>query len=620
MALLPLLVATAASASPLGDLGRFDMQVDGIGACRGVAYLDPEEGRAPQPLLVEEDGTLVGASPDAPSGIRDVAVVDGTIVVAGDRGVHVGDGLGGPWRLLAEMPSIAVDVLADPPIVVVLGAPGTSHAGTVAAYDLGSGSIRWSRARAYPGAMGVAVLPDGRTWIADTDRHRIVQLEVDGEERRAIGDRGAFPGLFNTPFDVVVHDEALYVADHLNHRVTTHRAEDGAFLSQWGMHAVVPREGEGRIHYPERLAIARDGESMLVLEPFERRYQVFGRLAEGESASGTGLPQRRGIESHFGPDVAADGAWLAMWEPETGSIVVFDTRHGIPIHVTTFSEGGRPPAGIGRMAAIAVDGERGDVWLVDAGHRRVSRWMLRPERPGEAVLDPFMGRLARGWGYAAIEEQLDDGSREAWIEPVDAVFAGDRLHLLDAVGPSIVVLDRTLGVERTVSLPDGIRPTQLAVTTDGDAGWIVSEADAGRVWRIGGEGQAFPHEIPGVDRPFGVLGLPDGFAVSDRISDRVVILDRELQPVASGGETGLWDGALWRPAGLAALPDGSVAVVDQGNHRAQGFDPRSGEWAVTFSLGQGHDRPMLLREDFESSDDPEVEEAADDSASGKESE
>ena len=65
----------------------------------------------------------------------------------------------------------------------------------------------------------------------------------------------------------------------------------------------------------------------------------------------------------------------------------------------------------------------------------------------------------------------------------------------------------------------------------------------------------------------------------------------------------LRSGALWRPAGLAAIPwpDGGsiVAVVDQGNHRAQGFDPATGEWKVSFSLGQGHDRVQLRREDFE---------------------
>ena len=42
-----------------------------------------------------------------------------------------------------------------------------------------------------------------------------------------------------------------------------------------------------------------------------------------------------------------------------------------------------------------------------------------------------------------------------------------------------------------------------------------------------------------------------------------------------------------------------VVVLDQGNHRAQVFDAVSGDWKISFSLGQGHDRPMLLRSDFE---------------------
>jgi hypothetical protein len=82
-----------------------------------------------------------------------------------------------------------------------------------------------------------------------------------------------------------------------------------------------------------------------------------------------------------------------------------------------------------------------------------------------------------------------------------------------------------------------------------------------------------------------------------------VSIDRSGEIVATAGETGAWDGALWRPASLTAIPwkDGGtiVAVVDQGNHRAQGFDPATGEWRVTFSLGQGHDTVRLKREDFE---------------------
>jgi hypothetical protein len=53
------------------------------------------------------------------------------------------------------------------------------------------------------------------------------------------------------------------------------------------------------------------------------------------------------------------------------------------------------------------------------------------------------------------------------------------------------------------------------------------------------------------------------------------------------------------PAGLEFLPDGGLVVLDQGNHRAQVFDPETGAWRISFSLGQGHDRPLLLRSDFE---------------------
>jgi hypothetical protein len=115
-------------------------------------------------------------------------------------------------------------------------------------------------------------------------------------------------------------------------------------------------------------------------------------------------------------------------------------------------------------------------------------------------------------------------------------------------------------------------------------------------------------EATGVIRPFGVAELPGGrIAVSDRASDEFVVIDRSDEVVARGGERGSWDGALWMPAGLEFLPDGGLVVLDQGNHRAQVFDPESGSWRISFSLGQGHDRPLLLRSDFE----PDVEDVAD---------
>lgn len=210
------------------------------------------------------------------------------------------------------------------------------------------------------------------------------------------------------------------------------------------------------------------------------------------------------------------------------------------------------------------------------------------------------------------------------LRPTDLVVADGTLHLLDAAGPAIVVADRTLEVSQVIPLPEGTSPTQLAVRADG--GWLVVDGEQRRLLGIGPDG-AVDRDLDlaalGFVHPFGVVEIDDLVVVSDRETDRLVSLDAEGGVVAVAGETGAWDGGLWRPAGLAAIPwadDGTiVAVVDQGNHRAQGFDPRTGEWKVSFSLGQGHDRVQLRREDFEPSDDPASEPGAG-TVPGKESE
>jgi hypothetical protein len=602
--LLPAAVGDAVDASAVESprMGRFDGQIDAIGACRAVA-LDVAGGV----VLIDERGRLVSTADPAvsqasPNGLRDVSIAgDGSWVVAGDDGILCRSGSDAAWRSITDRPAVAASIEGD--VIVAIFADGSVEAFVV---DPADTAPRWRSAAAYPGARGVAVLPDGGAWIADTDRHRLVRLGSDGAEMKAVGDRGAFPGLFNTPVDLTVAGDRLFVADMLNHRISVHSVEDGAFLDQWGMHAVVPREGQGRIHYPEGIAVTSDGTRAIVLEPFERRYQSFGPVAEGEEPSGSTLPAKRGIESHFGTDIASDGGFLAMWEPESATAVAFDLRYGIPIHVTAFGHGGDAPIGFGRLVATGVDGEHDDVWLVDAGHRRIARWMLRPERKGELIYDPFMGRFARGWTFDQLASHIADvqGAPVERIDPVDLVVEDGGLHLLDAAIPAIIVADRTLDVERVVPLPSGCRPTQLARRADG--GWLVLDADHGNLVGVSAEGSIDLQTdlgALGLVHPYGVVEANGLIVVSDRGTDRLVSIDRSGEIVATAGETGAWDGALWRPAGLAAIPwkDGGtiVAVVDQGNHRAQGFDPATGEWRVTFSLGQGHDVVRLKREDFE---------------------
>ena len=584
--------------------GRFDRQVDGQ---TGIVGLELDQNDRPVRVtrggdLLVEEGRLPLALSTLASPVRSVDIDDAGWLVGTDDGVG-----------LARDSDSRTWYLKEPGVRSVSQRNGFAAAltrdGTVLAVDSGTGATRWRRDRAFPGARAVEILPDGGVWIADTDRHRIVRMDSTGEIVQSIGDRGAFPGLFNTPVDLAILGDRLLVADHLNHRVSVHRMEDGAFLDQWGMHAVIPRDGEGKIHYPEALAVARDGSEVYVLEPFERRYQVFGAVRPGETPTGSSLPDKRGVESHFGDDIARDDRFLAMWEPESASVVVFELSIGIPVHVTTFGQGGPAPVGIGRLTSIAVDGVAGDVWLLDEGHRRVSRWSLQPERKNVSVFDPFMGRFARGWTWSALDRASAAQGGPDTVDPVDLIAGEGQLHILDRSGPSILVTDRTLALKRVVPLPDRVDPAEFSRSAAG--GWWILDPGRSALLAIDNAG-VVGREIDlaglGLEDPNGVVEIDGVVVVSDRATDRWVSLDSAGRQLASGGESGAWDGALWRPTGMTSLPGGRFAIVDRGNHRAQGYDPRSGDWAVTFSLGQGHDTPRTTRADFAPS--PEAEDGS----------
>lgn len=462
--------------------------------------------------------------------------------------------------------------------------------------------------------IDLAVAGDGRICVADRDRHRIVVLAADGSFLNAFGDRGPFPGLFVEPFAVEIAGDRLLVADRLNHRIAIHTL-DGEPAGQWGMHAVIPRQGEGRIHYPVDLAVSADGASAVVVEPFERRVQWFESDASAEPTVAQGeLPSLDGVLSHFGSGLAVDGDLAALWEPETASIVVFDWRDELPIHVTTFGGPGAAPDRVGRAAAIAVDARTQRIAIADAANRRLAFVDLARDRNAALRFDPFMGRTAATLSLARIRggaEALAAPARMTRpIEPRSlAWLPGGALALLDAANGAVIVLaPRPTAREGTTPIPadvvsvwavDGAgdrpfdRPIALAASPAEDA-LAVLDRGGTRIEVIGLDG--VPREDLGRDLPEGVVaaGLAwteHGFAVSDPRQDAVLLLDSEGSAVRQAlGGRGVSDGRLWLPAGLAVRDDGLVLVVDQGNHRVQGFAAEDGAWKVVFSLGRASNR------------------------------
>lgn len=483
------------------------------------------------------------------------------------------------------------------------------------------GSVRWIVGDAdLPGGWGrpvdLAVAPDGRVFVVDADRHRVVVLSAEGRFLSAFGDRGPFPGLFAEPSGCAIAGGRLFVADRLNHRISVFDL-DGTPRGQWGMHAVVPREGEGRIHYPEDVAIDAAGETAVVAEPFERRVQWFGDLGAAGSASTTArLPARDDVLSHFGGGVAVAGDLTALWEPESASIVVFDWRSGLPVHVATFGGPGAAPDRFGRISAIAVASDRPRLAVADPASSRISFVDLDRDPNAPLRYDPFMARLAGTVDLAPLLEAArrlrpDAEGTARRAEPTDLAWTPDgRLLVLDRGAGLLVVLASPPSRGIAAPLPSEVlaawgpqgdapgrfaEPVAMALSPSRDA-VAVLDAERRTIHLLDLAGRplreiALPEAPSGPREPGGISWSSDGFVVGDVQGDRLIRLTPQGTVVGEMGATGLDDGLLWAPGGLDRRSDGTVLVVDVGNHRVQGFSEVDGTWRLVFSLGRASTRP-----------------------------
>jgi len=435
--------------------------------------------------------------------------------------------------------------------------------------------------------------------VVDRDNHRIQSFAADGTWIREWGDRGAFPGLLSAPSSIDVVDGLVYVSEELNHRVSVF-GPGGRFLYQWGMHPVVPRQGEGAIHYPRSVDVSADGDRALVAEPFERRVQLFepfeGGVAEARSQP---MPSKESILSHFGRFLAADGDLLAMWEPESGSVVVFDLSGETGINITVFSNHGDGWDDIGRLGALHVDADVQEVIISDPVNDRLQRWRLDRGDEDYIKYDPFMARLVSATDLARTRAGLDriDPDRN-WLTPRIEAFGrarADGAPLLAADGANgvVIALDRELDPIAIVA--DCVRPLALVpadrgvylVETDGSIARI-SDDEVTPVleptgWLMGGVAY-----LPGAEGPGRIFCSA---VEDDTLQARTLVADAFASaPDAEWGGTGDADGQLHAPSGLGIVDGNRIVVVDQGNHRAQIFSP-DGSWLSTFSLSSGYNTP-----------------------------
>jgi DNA-binding beta-propeller fold protein YncE len=519
---------------------------------------------------------------------------DGSVFVSDATGGRVGvfDGEGGFQRW------IGVGLLDEPRGLDILGdrlwvADAGRH--RVAVFETtgdalggfggpGTGAGRLLR------PLDVAALGDGRVWVADFDNDRVQLFDADGLALRAVGDFGPFPGLFAGPAALELRAGRLFVADHANHRVQVFDSE-GEALFEFGVHALRPREGEGRLHYPVGLAVDPSGRRAVVVEALDDRCQIFG--VEANEAAGEELapsPISPTPTAHLGMSATQAGSLLAVNSPEEHCVLLYDVDWREPRLISRVGGRGVKTGLFLRPAGVCLDREGSRLFVTDPTLRRLSVFHLRIDPQADVGWDPLIARFVKSLDFEYLAGELPAGTLEAPPEPGALTRAADgRLFVCDRRNDRVLILADDLSYVGSVGgrgrEPGRLRhPTDVALDGRGETLFV---ADSGnrRVQAFAlPEGElARVIDLPAGTMPHGVaIAEDDQLFVTDVAGARILRFDAESGAPRGGfGREGIARACFHKPRGVSVNRNGDLLVMDHGNHRGQVVTPQ-GDYVGVF--------------------------------------
>ena len=146
------------------------------------------------------------------------------------------------------------------------------------------------------GPLGIAVAPNGHTFIADHTHHQIHVFDEQRKYIRSFGQPGSGNGQLQYPIGVAVDTEGLvYVVDYSNNRIEVFR-EDGTFVRQFGT---------GELGRPWGVTV--NNELVYVAEWGNNRISIFtleGQLIRTIGSQGSGPGQ---FSNPTAPAISPDG-------------------------------------------------------------------------------------------------------------------------------------------------------------------------------------------------------------------------------------------------------------------------------------------------------------------------
>ncbi|MCB9910892.1 MAG: NHL repeat-containing protein [Planctomycetes bacterium] len=481
----------------------------------------------------------------------------------------------------------------------LLGPEGICHRGsTLLVADRGHGRVAEYEDGKLVRSLGEGLLQEprdvcvdsqGRVAVVDSGLASVCVFDTDGSLALRFGEYGWFPGLFSDPTAIEVHGDRWYVADCENQRIQVFGPE-GEPLYRIGTHAILPREGEGKLHYPTGLALHPNGERLAVTEPMDGRVQIFGMAPGAKPQVDPARPESVQPSPHYGEHWALGGGYLVIPEPESHRLRIFDLRLVPGQDPAMISEIGGWGASLGLFRdprGVCLTPSPLTLLVADAGNERIVEVALDldPEKPMEQTSKA--ARFVRAfdlhsWNAALPVEQRLDGA----LRPDDVLQtpSGQRFVLLT---PQRTILQFDADWEPVARIQHSrevplVAPSGMA-WNEATQELAVSDLAMGRVLVFGPDGvvrQTIGTE--NVRRPTGLAYDSKGtLLVVDRWQSELfsyapdgTLLDRRFHP-------GIDREGLYHPTDVSVDSMGRWWILDHGNHRGMIFDGQ-GAWLGAF--------------------------------------
>ena len=400
-------------------------------------------------------------------------------------------------------------------------------------------------------------LPDGNIAVADrmadeiviinSDGTRLSTIEVENPMELVLDEQGVpIVGTADRPSweteDVVTAgvpfktSEGWIIPDIYGHAIHQYDLE-GNWIGKWGVHALLPHEGEGKLHYPNAVSVSPDGKQIIVCEGFEGRLQLFD-LGEGESES---APLIANI-AHFGKQIDSYKDLILIAEPELGDVYLFRTGLDVPIPLTRFGGEGNAPHQFKWINGLWIGD--GEIRVVGDGNLKTFVYEHDSESPLKQI--PGMVKFQKSQSHDGLSGPMDGDSVIPSAADIAVSNDGEMIWAVDTISET-VTLSTIPDVEVVKTIDGFIEPQGIEIEADGNI--LVSDIGASHIKRFS----------------------PDG----------------EL--LLTFGEKGYAPHQMYKPAGITVLDDGTIVVVDWGNHRAQLYSP-DGKWQATFGRGRSWTR------------------------------